>query len=252
VIDAKTLQTFLKTEGFYSGTIDGIFGSMSVAAGRADIKAHSVNASLWENSRVYVGVEQLFLNKVMNAGLLVDGLAGTKTNDAIYAYNVSILVPVSNTWPRQFDVRAGTSMFGRPGTDQVMCELPYLMYGDYERKIKVSAFQCHAKVEVSLKRIFQRTLDHYGSSIRSLNLDIFSGCYNYRSVVGGSGSLSLHAWGVALDVDAAHNQLNESSSEAAFSKPEYAPFLNFFEAEGWISLGRARNYDWMHFQAARL
>jgi hypothetical protein len=104
----------------------------------------------------------------------------------------------------------------------------------------------------SLQRIFQRTLDYYGlAKIRSLNLDIFSGCYNYRQTTGSS-SLSMHAWGIAIDIDAEHNQMDEGGGEAAFSKPPYAPFIGFWEAEGWVSLGHARNFDWMHMQAARL
>ena len=254
MIDAKTLQTFLKTEGYYTANIDGIYGPISYAASRAALKAAKVAAGTWSNARVFIAINQLFLNKVNDAGLIVDGLYGPRTNDALYIYNTTQLHPtIQNWWPRQSDVRAGTSMFGKPGTNQVMCELPYLMYGDYGYKIKVREFQCHAKVESSLKRIFQRTLDHYGQTeIHKLRLDIFSGCYNYRPVVGGSGSLSMHAWGIAVDIDAGHNQLNEDSDEAAFSRPIYAPFIDFWEDEGWVNLGRARNYDWMHFQASRL
>jgi peptidoglycan hydrolase-like protein with peptidoglycan-binding domain len=253
VIDTRTLQTFLKTEGYYTGSIDGIFGPMSYAAARAALKSANVNAGSWANDRVFIGLEQLFLNKVASAGLIVDGISGQHTNDAIFAYNSGQLHPTTKVWPRQSDVRAGTSMFGRAGRNQGEVVCPYLMYGDYDRRIKVSKFSAHTKVVASLERILQRTLDYYGpAQIRKLNLDIFSGCYNYRSTTGSS-SLSMHAWGVAIDIDAAHNQMDESSSEgAAFSKPVYAPFLDFFEDEGWVNLGRARNYDFMHCQAARL
>lgn len=252
MVDAQTIQTFLKTSGYYGGKIDGIYGPISYAAMRACLRAANVNAGKWDNARTVVGINQLYLNKVNNAQLIVDGLWGQKSSDAFYVYTTTLLHPITNTWPRQSDVRAGVSMFGRPGTDQAICELPYTMYGDYDRKIKVNSFQCHAKVEGSLKRIFQRTLDYYGpTKIRSLNLDIFSGCYNYRPTTGSS-SLSMHAWGIAVDIDAAHNQMDEANTEAAFAQPVYAPFLDFWEAEGWVNLGRARNYDWMHFQAARL
>jgi hypothetical protein len=250
-----TLQTFLKTEGFYAGRVDGVFGPVSLAAARAALRKANVNAGQWPNDRVMVAINQLFLNKVNDAGLTVDGLYGQKTSDALYVYNTTQLHPTIKTfWPRQADVRAGTSMFGKPGRNQAMAQLPagYVMYGDYERKIKVTQFQCHTKVKASLERIFQRTLDHYGAKdLRKLNLDIFSGCYNYRPTTGSS-SLSMHAWGIALDIDAAHNQMNEDNDEAAFAKPAYAPFIGFFEEEGWVSLGHARNFDWMHFQASRL
>lgn len=252
MIDPRTLQGFLKTEGFYTGAADGIFGPMSYAASRAALKAANVNAGQWPNDRVLVGINQLFLNKVNDAGLIVDGVTGQRTSDALYIYTTLQLQTVSTLWPRQADVRAGTSMFGKPGTDQAQVTCPYLLFGDYERKIKVTHFQAHRKVAPSIERILQRTLDQYGAAqIRKLNLDIFSGCFNYRGVVGGKG-LSMHSWGIAVDFDAEHNQMDEGSGEAAFSKPVYAPFLNFWEAEGWVSLGRARNYDWMHFQASRL
>jgi hypothetical protein len=199
-----------------------------------------------------VGINQLFLNEVNDAQLIVDGMYGPRTADALYIYNTTQLHSISTYWPRQRDVRAGTSLFGKPGTNQTMVELPYVMYGDYDRKIQVTRFSAHAKVEDSLKRIFKRTLNHYGlTQIRKLYLDIFSGCYVYRSTTGSS-SLSLHSWGIAVDIDAAHNQMNEGSGEAAFARAIYAPFIDFWEDEGWVSLGRARNYDWMHFQASRL
>jgi hypothetical protein len=252
MIDNKVIQTFLKTEGYYAAKIDGIFGPISYAASRACLTANRIGANRWENSRVFIGINQLFLNKVNDAGLVVDGLYGQKTSDALYAYTTGLLNVVSNTWPKQSDVRAGVSMFGKPGTNQGTVQCPYLMYGDYERKYKVTQFQAHSKVAKSLERILTRTLQHYGQTqIRNLNLDIFSGCYNYRSTTGSS-TLSLHAWGAAIDIDAAHNQMDEGAGEAAFAKQIYAPFIGFFEEEGWVSLGHARNYDWMHFQAARL
>jgi hypothetical protein len=255
MIDPRTIQTFLKTEGYYTGVIDGVFGPVSYSASRAALRAANVNAGQWLNDRVYVAITQLFLNKINAAGLIVDGLAGQRTNDAIYVYTTTLLHTITNTWPRQADVRAGTSMFGKPGRDQAMVTLPpgYVMWGDYNRKIRVREFQAHAKVVDSMQRIFQRVLDQYGpTQIKKLNLDIFSGCYNYRQVVGGTGSLSMHSWGIAIDIDSDHNQMDEGSGEAAFSKPVYAPFIDAWEAEGWVNLGRARNYDWMHFQASRL
>lgn len=40
--------------------------------------------------------------------------------------------------------------------------------------------------------------------------------------------------------------------EASFARPEYEPFWAIVEEEGLVSLGRTRDFDWMHFQAARL
>jgi hypothetical protein len=223
---------------------------MSYAAARACLLFYKVNANAWSNQRTLIALNQLFLNKTNNAKLVIDGIYGQKTADALYIYNTTILNVVKNYWPRQADV---PSYFGEVGANQVFVTLPYLMYGDYERKIKVTQFSVHKKVAASVKRIFNQTLHHYGlQEIRRLNLDIFSGCLNVRRITGGSG-WSMHSWGIGIDIDAAHNQFDQQASEgAAFAKPIYAPFVSFWEAEGWVSLGRARNYDWMHFQAARL
>ena len=68
----------------------------------------------------------------------------------------------------------------------------------------------------------------------------------------GGSSWSIHSWGAAVDLDPDNNQLKWSKPKATFSKAEYGDFWKIVEAEGWISLGRERNFDWMHFQAAYL
>jgi hypothetical protein len=253
MIDAKTLQTFIKSKGFDVGASDGIAGPKFYWGARATLQHYGVKEVIgWDNPRTYIAISQLFLNQTIAANLTVDGKMGPKTDSAIYSYNTKLLRTVKNNWPRQAEVRAGTSVFGAPGKNLATVTCPYVMYGDYARKIKVTSFQAHKKVAPSIERILQRTLEHYGwKKIRELNLDIFSGCYNYRKTKG-SGSLSLHSWGIAVDIDGGNNALNRQDYEgAAFAKPVYDPFLDFWEDEGWVSLGRARNYDWMHFQAAR-
>ena len=55
----------------------------------------------------------------------------------------------------------------------------------------------------------------------------------------------------AIDMDPERNTLYMSAPEAVFSGPEYDAFWSIVEKEGAFSLGRERNYDWMHFQFAR-
>jgi len=57
---------------------------------------------------------------------------------------------------------------------------------------------------------------------------------------------------VALDWDPAHNQLNWGRGRASLAASSYDFWWQAWEEEGWVSLGRSRNYDWMHVQAARL
>ena len=100
----------------------------------------------------------------------------------------------------------------------------------------------------------QRILDHdhYGmEKIREMGLDLYGGCFNNRSIIGGKAT-SMHAWGIAVDIDPDRNGLNIPAPKAVLSGPEYAAFWQFVEAEGAVSLGRSRDYDWMHFQFATL
>ena len=51
-------------------------------------------------------------------------------------------------------------------------------------------------------------------------------------------------------MDPENNRLRWRADKAALARPEYDKFWEIVEAEGWTSLGRAKGYDWMHFQAA--
>lgn len=141
-----------------------------------------------------------------------------------------------------------------PGDESNMTsiKLPYIMRLAWETNTTVSTMRCHKLVAEPLVRIFQATLDHYGmEKIRELGLDLYGGCFNNRSIIGGKAT-SMHAWGIAVDMDPDRNGLNIPAPKAVLSGPEYAAFWRFVEAEGAVSLGRSRDYDWMHFQFATL
>lgn len=251
MIDARTLQHFLNIQGANPGLVeDGDFGPMSCAVGRTMLHDKlGLVTSGWTDGRSFVGVEQWFLNATAGFSLVVDGLTGPNTEAAIASYANTILV-VPHVWPRQADVPA---YFGAiTHENQAYAQCPYPMFGDYARTIRVKQFECHEKVKASIERILRRTLAHYGlAGIRRLNLDIFSGCRVVRRITSGVG-WSMHSWGIAVDIDAANNPFDAHRSRATMDNPDHAPFVSFWLAEGWTSLGMARDYDWMHFQAARL
>jgi hypothetical protein len=157
-----------------------------------------------------------------------------------------------SNWPTQAGVRA---FYGEPGNAQctaALVNLPYRMRIAWDLNSTIVQFRCHTKCEAAFERIFQKTLQHYGlPAIQKLRLDLFGGCYNLRKMRGGS-SWSMHSWGIAIDLDPERNALKMTKKTATFARPEYVPFWNIVESEGGVSLGRQRDYDWMHFQFARL
>jgi hypothetical protein len=79
---------------------------------------------------------------------------------------------------------------------------------------------------------------------RKCAIKTWDGCFNIRKKRGLS-SLSLHSWGIAVDVDAAWNGLNK--------KPTMCPVLvSCFEDAGFEWGGRWARLDGMHFQLAKI
>lgn len=254
-------QRILEDAGVYLDKIDGDFGPKSRAAAE---KYHDFPDE-WKTERVVTGVIQVAaIRKNIPVGD-VDGLWGQKTQTAyekllqLYGLKTQSLIvdpsvtlkTVYNSWPKQ-NYDSMVKYYGEVGKNQTSLTLPYQMKLAWDLEAKVNKITCHEKVKDSLERIFKNTLDHYGKdAIEELRLDRFGGCLNVRKMRGGS-SWSIHSWGAAVDLDPDRNQLKWGKDKAIFAKKEFEPFWKIVEAEGWVSLGRDRNYDWMHFQAAKL
>lgn len=144
--------------------------------------------------------------------------------------------------------------YGKPnqsGTYLVNVPLPYPMRLAWDTAVVVKTIRCHKQEAGRVRLTFEQILQAYKTPerIKELGIDLFGGCFNFRQQRGGD-DWSKHSWGTAIDLDPARNQLHETKATARFARPEYAPLLDAFERNGWASLGRAKNFDWMHFEAA--
>jgi len=144
--------------------------------------------------------------------------------------------------------------YGKPnqsGTYLVSASIPFPLIIAWDKTQKVSRIRCHILEVEAVKDIFQNIFDEYGiEKINALGINLFGGCFNYRQMRGGT-SWSRHSWGTAIDLDPNRNQLHETKKTARFARPEYKTMIDIFEDHGWGSLGRLKNYDWMHFEACK-
>ncbi|MEI7488374.1 MAG: M15 family metallopeptidase [Chryseobacterium sp.] len=130
----------------------------------------------------------------------------------------------------------------------VLIDLPYPMRLAWDKNTSVNKLSCHKIISEPLKDVFNELLEFYGyEKIKELGIDLYGGCFMYRKMRGGT-SISVHSWGLAIDLDPERNQLKETSLTARFARPKYKPMIDIFYKHGFISLGREKNYDWMHFQ----
>lgn len=259
------IQRHLRALGHDPGPIDGIYGGRTRAGIHAAIGGRAAAGwERWGEARLLVAAEQAIMRAHGVDTGPIDGLVGPQTLHARTLFaarnwrdtlvrpepeDVRFPAPVRNTWPRQADC---IRHFGNPGENQTMLALPFAMRLAWDTSATIARFSIHEKVHDSAARIFRRIHEHYGDDrIPALGLDLFGGCLNVRPMRGGS-SLSTHSWGIAIDLDPSHNQLSWGRDRARLARPEYERFWDFWTEEGWLSLGKARNFDWMHVQAAQL
>lgn len=258
MIDDRTLQRTLAAKGVYLAPIDGHYGDASRRAARLALIGEGYAIANWIDPRCRIALEQGIM---ADAGIEtgpIDGLAGPQTSIALEHWQDrqrSVQLRASDVahqpalFPRQKDVHG---YFGEPGKHQTKLDLPFPMRLAWDEGAIIRRCSIHEKAHDSALRAFRRIHDHYGAkAIGNLGLDLFGGCLNVRKMRGGRG-MSMHGWGIAIDFDPVHNALRWGRNRARMAGPDYVAFLDIWEEEGWISLGRERNFDWMHVQAARL
>ena len=235
---SEWLQSRLTAHGFTCGLIDGIIGPKTIRALKAFQKRRglpvtgksdeaTVTALRTQSSQVSPTVRSMLPDRDQDAAE-----DGSKT-----------------VWPRQREV---LGFFGNVGQNQTRVEVPWDMRLAWDTGVTVKRITLHEKVAPSAVRVFDVVRRLYSDrEIKDLGLDLFGGSLNVRRMRGGS-RFSMHSWGIAIDFDPIRNQLSWKRPKARLSHEDAVPFWEAWEAEGWVSLGRARNFDWMHIQAANL
>ncbi len=257
----RIAQEFLKRKGLYNGGIDGVADLPTMAA----ITRVAGIDQKWPKQRRLIAFIQIAAREHNIDSGPIDGLWGPITQAAFDQLTYllehgklqppwrpdTFTVPNPNNWPEQ-NTRAFENFYGPKGSDLVMVDFPFEMRLSWQLSTTVRRTTCHRKVAESLQRVLQKVKDIYGENeIKRLRLDYFGGCYNDRMMRNGN-QWSMHAWGIALDFDPIRNQLEWGRDKASMAHPDYNDWWKCWEEEGWISLGRKRNFDWMHVQAARL
>jgi hypothetical protein len=221
----------------------------------------------WPQERQDTAIEQLLLLRSGFDPGKIDGLIGPQTVWAYALFRASDpdalaefkdedkdtepnIVPAESPWPRQ----AGTSMdkfFGDKGANQGMLTLPFPMRIAWDKDQTITRMKLNEKVIESAGRVFEKIASRFDARERErFGMDLFGGSLAIRQMRGGT-DWSVHSWGCAIDFDPERNQLRWTKRKATLASPECTDFWEFWEEEGWLSLGRARDYDWMHVQAAR-
>ncbi len=141
-------------------------------------------------------------------------------------------------------------IYGKPCRESnlTFASIPFPLIIAWDKSKTTRRIKCHKLVKDDVENIFKDLLKEYGlKKIEELEINVFGGCYECRNMRGGS-RRSMHAFGLAIDLNPEKNQLKWGRNKAQFAKPEYKKMIDIFYKYGWESLGREENRDWMHMQ----
>lgn len=253
-------QSYLKEKGFYTGTIDGIEGPNTQRATVNFLNSvrNRVDPAVFLTASYTIrrtAVNQFRFQELGFYSGKIDGRAGPDTQYAIEQYqnwlrnNDTTVLNNNSNWPTYANIQ---SFYGDPSTNHKTVVLPYPMRLAWDTRTQVTRTVINDRCADSFLRVLDSVLKTYGyDRIQSLRLDYFGGVYNNRPMRGGT-RLSTHAYAAAIDIDPERNALRADARTASMAKPAYNKWWECWEAEGWVSLGRAKNYDWMHVQAVKI
>jgi hypothetical protein len=263
------IQRLLQAAGYYGGKVDGDIGPKTITA---------INKVLRNNAtKLYAGWEQFPIQRraVMAAQVILqaagheveplDGYADMLTTYALEQWQApeepwrpddrfeTIQTPGGvRPWGLQKDVERRFGPAAGPQCTAGVVNLPFSMKVAWNLEQVISSFRCHEAVADSVERVLGRVAGAYSAQdISSYGFDVWSGCFANRKKRGGV-TLSMHAYGLAIDFDDTRNQLRWDHNKAHLAQEGCKTWWRLWEEEGWLSLGRARDFDWMHVQAPGL
>lgn len=193
--------------------------------------------------------------------LTADGIVGAKTQALLFP---KIIAPPKS---KILTIPQVLAIYGEAGDirNHVSVTSPYKMSVAWDKKISITSFTCHKKIQTKLQNVLEELLWHYGyEEIKRLGIDLYGGCFNHRPMRGtekkytaaikaknwalAATFLSKHSWAIALDLDPERNALKTKWSGAQFSKPEYKAMIDIFYKHGFLNYGVERNNDAMHME----
>lgn len=123
---------------------------------------------------------------------------------------------------------------------------PYPLFYSDGKRTPLRTLLLHKKVVPVYTAAFTEVKQQFTpEEIKENHLNICAGTFNYRPMRGGS-RLSVHSWGIAIDIDPARNPFPSTWREGMLNHE----FADILEKHGLWWRGRKGDNDPMHFQAA--
>jgi hypothetical protein len=174
-------------------------------------------------------------------GTTPDGIWGDVSTAACQRH-LRALMPQPHPWPTGDDTSV-IARFGQPGDESQLVGANVRGLGIQYEGQPVRNIRCHYLVADSL---VAAVTEIFASPARWI-LTEYAGCYNFRTMRGGSRH-SKHAWGIAIDFAPATNGLRTHWPRAATMPIEA---MEAFARQGWLSAGAFWSRDAMHFETTR-
>ncbi len=268
--EIRIIQQHLVRDQRYDGQIDGKRGSGTKRAIDAALakRASELPATWlsWSGRRRAVAYFQIICHdNDIDAGP-IDGFYGPQTECASQRLKVLLdtgslprgfgdIIPVLAN-PLNFPVERFDELkqyYGNPcEITLVKVTCPWTLRLDWDLNSTTNTLSVHERLGDSLCRILTKAFDIYGiEGIKRHKLDRYGGSYNCRKKRDSVNAWSTHAWGIAIDWYPSKNKLQWGSDRASLAHPDLDSWWEIWEQEGWLSLGRSENRDWMHVQAAK-